>query len=412
MKKNLFSIPALAIALATTVVSCKKDSTTTSTGNIPASHPITSDTISGFVKGTLLSGKTYYITGDVTVKPGDTLSAQSGANVVVSDGHQVLVQGTLYLVGTQSNPVVFNSKSGKSDTLNGWDGFICDSAQSVNIQWTKIINAGGPDASGSPTKSIEVKAPIPVTITDSWIVNGQDDQLALQNGAKLTILRNTIQSSGSNDGEAINIKSGCTGVVAYNVIYNQAGSGIKMETSTTAGIAQTKIDVFNNTIVSIGWRRGLAEPGRAISVDKNAVANIYNNIFANNYQDLEVFTGADTINTKYGNNLFFASQATFGTADTSGSGKVNITLASNFYPGDGVGKKQASDLVGVDPLFVSFDNQFLHPNGYANNNNFNLSASSPAKGKGNTTFTLLNAGIATPNTDLGAYPTDGSGNKH
>jgi hypothetical protein len=41
-------------------------------------------------------------------------------------------------------------------------------------------------------------------------------------------------------------------------------------------------------------------------------------------------------------------------------------------------------------------------------------SSSPAIGAGNTTFTPFNAfpAGALPNKDLGAYPTDGSGNKH
>jgi hypothetical protein len=46
------------------------------------------------------------------------------------------------------------------------------------------------------------------------------------------------------------------------------------------------------------------------SVGLNARANIYNNIMVDNYQELEIFVDADTANTKYGNNLFYASQDT------------------------------------------------------------------------------------------------------
>jgi hypothetical protein len=54
--------------------------------------------------------------------------------------------------------------------------------------------------------------------------------------------------------------------------------------------------------------------------------------------------------------------------------------------------------------------------------NFRLQATSPAIGKGFTGFTILNvvpvsanfgATVLTPpNKDIGAYPTDGTGNKH
>lgn len=59
--------------------SCKKAEVTTfNKVKIPASSPITPGNISGFVKGTLLTGQTYTVTGDVTVKKGDTLASQPG----------------------------------------------------------------------------------------------------------------------------------------------------------------------------------------------------------------------------------------------------------------------------------------------------------------------------------------------
>ena len=69
-------------------------------------------------------------------------------------------------------------------------------------------------------------------IEDSWFTNGQDDLIRLEGGCKITILRNTILCSGSTDGEAINIKTGVTGTVAYNVIYSQAGTGVKWRPTT------------------------------------------------------------------------------------------------------------------------------------------------------------------------------------
>ena len=402
MQAKKLSLIVCAITLAFAMVSCsKKEVTIFNKLDLQSSNAISSDTIPAFAKGTLLEGKTYYIVSDVTIQKGDTLYAQPGANVVVKNNAQVSVQGVLLLQGTQSEPIFFNSDS---DTPGSWGGFQCDSAQAVTIIWTHVENTGGPDPSGSARKSLFVNANIKVDIEDSWFTNGQDDLIRIQSGAKVTILRNTITSSGSTDGEAINLKGGITGVVAYNVIYSQAGSGVKLETSSTAPFPQTEVDVYNNTLVSNGWRRGAAEPGRGVSVGLNAIGHVFNNIFVNNYQGLEIFNDAD-LTTNYGNNLFYASIDNFN--DNTVTPAVSIPLRDNFYPSDGIGTPQSSDLIStgnasLNPSFVSFDGTVAAPNGAKNVNNFHLQVGSPA----------LNAGNPTYNNDIGAYTTDDQGNRH
>jgi hypothetical protein len=322
--------------------------------------------------------------------------------VIVNNNAQINIQGVLLLVGTSAQPISFNSSSNQPGS---WGGFQCDSAQAVTIKWAHIDNTGGPDPSGSPRKSVFVSAPINVDIEDSWFTNGQDDLIRLGKGAKITILRNTILCSGSTDGEAINLKTGVTGVVAYNVIYSQAGTGVKLETNDLVPIPQTNVDVHNNDMISNGWRRGQAEPGRGVSVGLNAKANIYNNIIVDDYQGLEIFVDADTLNTKYGNNLFYASQDTY--ADTTGGGNLQISIRANFYPSDGAGKPQSTDLISnavgnLDPMFKSFDGKVATPNGASTSNDYHLLAGSPAIGKGNATY----------NADIGAYTSDGKGNQH
>jgi hypothetical protein len=399
--RNLCMVIAV---IATVMSSCSKSNETTTviTPTVPASNPISPGNISGFVKGTLTTGNTYTITGDLTVKLGDTLASQQGVTVIVANDAQINIQGVLNLVGTSASPITFNSSSNQPGT---WGGFQCDSAQAVTIKWAKIENTGGPDPSGSPRKTVFVSAPINVDIEDSWFTNGQDDLIRIGNGAKITIVRNTILCSGSTDGEAINLKTGVTGDVAYNVIYSQAGTGVKLETNDLVPIPQTSVNVYNNDMVSCGWRRGQAEPGRGVSLGVNARGNVYNNIMVNDYQGLEIFVDADTLNTKYGNNLFYASQDTY--ADTTGGGNLQISIRANFYPSDGVGKPQSTDLISnavgnMDPLFKAFDGKVATPNGASTSNDYHLQAGSPAIGKGNATY----------NADIGAYTSDGKGNQH
>src|SRR6201986_627428 len=335
---------AIIALIAIVISSCSKSNETTTvvTPPAPVSNPIAPGNISGFVKGTLTTGNTYTITSDLTVKLGDTLAAQPGVTVVVKGNAQINVQGVLSLVGTSAQPVSFNSDSKQPGS---WGGFQCDSAQAVTIKWTHVDNTGGPDPSGGPRKSVYVNAAINVDIEDSWFTNGQDDLIRISNGAKINILRNTILCSGSTDGEAINLKTGVTGDVAYNVISSQAGTAVKLETNDIVPIPQTIVNVYNNTLVSNGWRRGAAEPGRGVSIGVNAIGHVYNNIMVNNYQGFDLFSDGDTKNTTYGNNLFFDTAPTF--VDNA---NVTVNLASNFYPSDGVGVAQATDLVNVDPM--------------------------------------------------------------
>ncbi|MES2110683.1 MAG: right-handed parallel beta-helix repeat-containing protein [Bacteroidota bacterium] len=406
MKINQISFWIAAIALVAVVSSCsKKEITNVIKPVIPPSHPINSDTIGSFEKGTLLAGKTYTMNHDVYVKVGDTLLAQAGANIIVKNNSQFKIQGVFQSMGTQANPVSFDSDT---HTPGTWGGFACDSAQAVTILWTKIFNTGGPDNTGGARRTLVVSKPIKVDIEDSWVENGQDDGLGLFGGAQITILRNTIQSGGSTDGEAINIKSGSTGIVAYNVVFSQAGTGIKMETAKVVTTAETSVDVYNNTLVSCGWRRGAAEPGRGISAGVSAKARIYNNIIVNCYHGLEIFQDADVANTTYGNNLFYATVDTYvDNTPLPAAPAVTVNLRDGFYPAGAAGKAQGSDIVSTstttgNPTFASFDGTLLLANGAANNNDFHLKTGSPAIGKGNTTY----------NADMGAYTTDGKGNKH
>src|SRR5215831_14461864 len=112
MKMTKFSFLLLGALLSLVFLSCSKSETTNSiTPTVPPSNPITPGDISGFVKGTLTTGNTYTITGDLTVKLGDTLASQQGVTVVVKNNSQVNIHGVLLLVGTQQQPIDFNSDS-------------------------------------------------------------------------------------------------------------------------------------------------------------------------------------------------------------------------------------------------------------------------------------------------------------
>ena len=136
--QSLFSA-LLLISLMTVQVSCKKSSNVDTT--VPVSNPITKDSISGFLKGTMLANKTYYVKGDIWVKSTDTLAIQPGVTVIVLGNpdaappliYTIHISGTLLAEGTKSSQlqILYGPKdtgAGSSVTpwqkWSGWYGLI------------------------------------------------------------------------------------------------------------------------------------------------------------------------------------------------------------------------------------------------------------------------------------------------
>lgn len=406
---NCAKLIVLAAAAGFTFAACSKSSSSANSGPVLPAQAITNTTIkAGNIKGVLLADSTYTLKGDATVLKTDTLIIQAGATVVVPTNVAFYVQGTIMSLGTPAKPIVFTAPVAQPGQ---WGGFQCDSAKAVTFLWTKILWAGGVDPTGNTRQTIAVKANIPVDIEDCWLIGGQDNAIGVYAMAPVKILRNSIYGGGTTDGDAIDFHSGVTGVVAYNVVWGQAGSAIKAFTSGTIQNPQTNVAIYNNTCVDNGFRRGAAEPGRGILVDAFSKAQVFNNLLVNNYWSLDVSPTADYTHTTYGYNYF------------------NVTVDSLrqfMYPAGEKGMIQKttdvidSVLLGANnPKFVGYS---APPNPSAriipSNFDFHLSAGSPALGKGTTAaaFTaFVPAGVPAPSADMGAYVSDttgGKGNRH
>src|ERR1700688_1512180 len=137
---NATKIVAAAFVVSGIFSSCTKSSATANTGPVLPAEAIRGTTLNGGnVKGVMLTDSTYTINGDITVLKGDTLSVQPGATINVPGNHAFYIQGTLLSLGTQQQPVVFQSPT----ALPGqWGGFQADSAQGITVKWTKILWAG------------------------------------------------------------------------------------------------------------------------------------------------------------------------------------------------------------------------------------------------------------------------------
>lgn len=426
---------------------------------VEAGTPITSDTLKGSVKGTLLAGKTYYFKTDVTVNNGDTLYIQSGVHLLaIGDGKtaatspQLTIYGTLISLGTKDAPnwiTVPEAQRTVANTFAGlWGGIVCAPAPAPDpnaanpykggdlvLKWTHLEYAGGPSGGGNPPYAagdaryliLFANLEKNFIMEDCWIYGSKDDAIRTT-GGKLSIMRNTFESCGQAGGEFFNMKSGSVGDLAYNLFIGAATNSLKAANTSTTAI-QCNVNMYNNTIINGGWRQTKTGRGGSIDYEQGARGLCYNNLIVNCRFGMRVTTDGDIPNILYNNQYFYGN--------SSG-------IVSQFIATDGVASFKANDIHGTtakanNPLFMNFDvDKFDYSTqtgavAYTvqqqypylmtvGTSNFRLAAGSPAIGKGKTDFSPLDvvtvksgnfgSTVMLPGKDMGAYQTDGTGNQH
>lgn len=461
------------LALVFVLSAChQKEIVKVSAALVETANGITSDTLQGTIKGTLLSGKTYYVKSDITVNDGDTLTLQNGVNLIIlGDGKtaatspEIFVHGTFISLGTKDKPNYITVKNAAdlhtqaaaqnyTNVFYGWwGGITCTPATPSTtqpnplggdaiIKWTHIEFGGAPSGDaddqaiypsgtsrfniyfGNRTKNL--------IIEDSWFFGAKDDNIQV-GGGHISIMRNTFELCGGVGGEFFNMKTGTLGDIAYNVFIGSATNSMKISDSGTSGI-QCTATVYNNTIIDGGFRQTKSGRGGSIDFEKGAKGHAYNNMIINCRFGLRITPDADFSNVVYGNNYFYGNSSAivgqFYSADSAPT--VLAAKASTDVRSDSTPQQN-------NPMFYGFDvNQYdftTYP-GYPNatsassqpaaivtigTSNFKLLGTSPALNKGKTDFSPLGSVTATgdfgttitpPGKDIGAYQNDGTGNQH
>lgn len=443
MKKfNLFGIALLSLTVLFS--SCKKDEDVVIDEPEVTVTEITADTenLSGAMYGTLLSGQTYYLTGDLIVPQGREIVAEECVTIIAQGdggpiGPEITVHGSFVSLGTQNCPNLFSVPEAQRTEANIfaglWGGIQCsESAELVCLKWTRMEYLGGEGGPGTPRAgSIRyglwtLSSQTEVVIEDSWFYGVKDD-VYRPVGGKVSLMRNTFEFCGETGGDGLNVKAGTVGNIGYNVFYGSATNAFK-PSNEGDGTIQTNIMVYNNTIVNGGWRRPGMTRGANINFEVGARGGAYNNIIVNCKRGLRALEDADLQNITMDNNLYYATHQ---------------PMVDEFIPSDAVasteqvlGNNNIYGGVGENnPMFVNYDvDQFTYdqyeageaqPTAMNKNNgaNLRLSGGSPAVGAGTTNFSIVSVNwqkavgnraptVTQPNVDLGAYPTSGGGNQH
>ena len=417
---NLLLIGTLTLSL----FACKKSNDTISTTSNtppPAGSYIKGSHLKGTLKGSLKQDSTYYLDGDMIVNATDSFGIAPGAKVLATGNYRIEIAGTLICDGTDAKPITFTASDAATAYANlgqtgYWGGFLIDStAKYVSVTFTHINYTGGPDATGGTQASFDVEGSqsynigAKITFEDNWMFGGIDDAIHLAGNITCSVKRNVLQRLGGPDGDLINIKAGAHGDIAYNYIWNSANSGIKLNTGKTVLSPETKFNIYNNTIINGNWRK-VGELSSAILVDQFSAATIYNNVIVGCRNGINITKKADTMNCRYGNDLIYMYYEAAANKTDSFTNNPYIPLSA--------GKVQSTDKIGAGltacgSVFTHWDSDITAD--LLDNNVPSLAAGSAAIGSGTMSANVPFYAIGTSmplNKDMGAYPTDGSGNKH
>jgi len=470
-------IALIGFVLALSFAACSKSGTTNNVSKpqIEVGQPVSNTApLSGSIKGTMQAGLTYTINGDVTINSGDTLLIQKGVTVDIKNGSNFFVNGSMISLGTKDAPVVISDPSRAKTTgtstatsdsayAGGWGGIWCSpSCPLLVIKWTQL-NFAGAGLQTIPFAGPSVGDQYAIyfgnyngvfVLEDSWIYGTPDDAIRYY-GGNIFMVRNTLEKCGGTGGDGFNAKGGTQGIMAYNMIIGGATNGTKSANDGSTG-RQCMIAMFNNTYVNDGHRNTGTFGARSgsIEVENHSRALAYNNLIVNCKFGVRIAGGntvtakvylADTTGphagdfisqTAYGNNLYYVdavssanqivptnvAQAVVTTPQASDIPNMAAFLGASYTFGM---QYDGTSLVGVNnPMFANYPLPNLNYQTQCSIDgfNFHLQSTSPALGKGNTTFTIStnvpidpNFGATTsitPGKDIGCYQADGSGNQH
>ena len=339
MMKYMFTAGLLVTALAFGLTSCeneninpydyaaKTDTITINTGD----ENTVKTALASYPTGSIVWSHDTTLVTSFKVPEGTSLYIEPGVHVTVShdsqeeDKHpiEIVALGNLYAMGTADKPVVITSDTGKP---NDWGGIICG----YNCSEVVLSHVELADCGATPTESsmsfqnklfkTTIDGGVPAfhfcntngrfAMIGCYLHDNYNDQTYFT-GGKGVITGCTFADNGnSNDGgEAVNVKSGCTLDVAFNLIYNACTNAFKLSDGGVEKNFASKLVIYNNTIVDCGWRRTKNKKGGNVWLEKGIAPVFVNNLMVDNRYGIRQpqKDGGDIDNSILAPNCLFAS---------------------------------------------------------------------------------------------------------
>ena len=258
-------------------------------------------------EGTWAAGTTVEVNSHILVPEGKSLTIEPGVTVIFSSSGvgvnhvpiEFTVDGNLYCLGTEEQPIlltVAEELRTEDNKFKGlWGGIVAGATcEEMIIDHTVIEYTGGQVIEGSPaaengyytagddaypqitTNNVDGR----YVITNSVIRNGWSDGIYMMGGNAI-IAGNIFSANGYDGAEAVNVKSGCKVDVAGNIMFSPNTNGLKLSSSDQSAVRhQALIQAYNNTIINSGWRRD-GEKGGSIYVEEMANVSVFNNLMVN-----------------------------------------------------------------------------------------------------------------------------------
>lgn len=363
--------------------------------NTPDPGPSPVDTaLSGNVSGTWSKNGTYHVTGDIIVPQGQSLTIEAGAKVIFdADAKpEFLVKGNLYAIGTDAAPITFTVDDSKKAQFGmNWGGIMGGPTSGEIVLDHCIIEQGGnvtTESSASVAAGFykaEAGNRVPVlwygnpsgklVVTHCTVRNFGEDGFYIEGGSVI-VDHNTIYTTGLDNGDAINIKSGVHADVAFNTVYSPNTNALKLSNSGDRPVT-AYVYGYNNTILNCGWRRATTKGG-SIWVEKGVIVELYNNLLVNDrYGIKRDKTNTENAASKFANTMYYG---------------YNQTCVTQFQPSDEI-IAGTNDIISAtvganDPKFVSFSlSNDMSSAAFNTAWDFRLMSGSPAIGHGKTDFT-------------------------
>jgi hypothetical protein len=265
--------------------------------------------MNGDVEGTWAKGTTVFINNQIRVPEGKKLFIEEGVTIIVQDGPvgtpsahiEFFVDGSLYLQGTATNPILVTvpetMRIPEANKYVGlWGGFVGSDKfeemlfEHVTIEYTGAVTTAASQSAaaniiekvGNRTAAILTDNPKGrVVVMHSTIRYAESDAMYFM-GCEAIVAHNIIHTVGETDNDGINTKAGVKIDIAFNLMFGVNSNGLKLNSKGQSETRQQSVKcVYNNTIVNSGWRRTKNLKGGSIFIQQNASAYVFNNLILN-----------------------------------------------------------------------------------------------------------------------------------